>query len=178
MRSSKEVVSVDRLLENDDIDEETFLETSAALIEEVYERSLDWQEKVREEEDPRDVRKAARSAAKAKSTLEDLQMAYRTPHKGRNNNLNGSGVELMVKSNEAISFVNDIGTENFYDMKDPEEIGEGEFCVFEAAEDEYVTPGEVHSEMPDSYTEDMISMRNVSVEELPDFERYGAFPEI
>lgn len=171
-------MNIDRLLEGDDIDEETYIEASAALIDEVYDRSLDWQEKIREEEDPRKVRKAAQSAAKAASALEELQMAYRTPHKGRNNNLNGSGVELMVKSNEALSFVNDIGTRNFYDMKDPEEIGEGEFRVFEDVEDEYVTPGEVLSEMPDSYTEDMINTQDVSVEDLPDFERYGVVPEI
>ena len=178
MRSSKEVIEVNRLLEQDDIDEDTYVEASAALIEEVHERSLDWQEKVQEEENPRDVRKAARSAAKAANALENLQMAYRTPRKGRNNNLNGTGVELMVKSNHALSFVNDVGTENFYDMKDSEEIKDGEFCVLDAAEDDYVTPGEVLSEMPDSYTEDMVDLRDVSVDDLPDFERYGSVPEI
>ncbi len=139
---------------------------------------------VREEENPRDVRRKARQVAKVAKTLETLQEHYRTPHavsqspRGREK-FDGDDSEILVKSNLALSYVNDLGTSEFYEFDEPEDIDEGEFCVWNGADERYITPSEVLDEMPDNYTEGMLRLNfSGGLDELPDFEKYSTFPEI
>lgn len=174
-------LNLDRVLD-DGLAEEEYVAVSSTLIQKVYDKSLEWKDLVRQEEDPSDVKKKAEEVAIAANTLEKVQRNYRAPTpvehgSDRRENFDGADSELLLQSNKAVSYAQDLGTKEFYDFQDPQEIDEGAFCVLD--ESEYVTPGKVLEEMPHSYTEDMLRVDfSEEPKDLPEFEDYTTLPEL
>lgn len=84
----------------------------------------DWKQSVRDELEPDTV---DRKAVKLKYLAEKLDELYQE-HRLQSNDFGRSPESMYLKANDVITYVNELGTSEFYDTA---EIQEGDFCLIQ-----------------------------------------------
>ncbi|WP_414837469.1 hypothetical protein ACK3SF_04325 [Candidatus Nanosalina sp. VS9-1] len=117
-------IDADYVLE-EDLDSEEYREASEKLVDAAYRNITEWRMAVRDQRDVEEVDSLARDAAKTAYVIDRMNAEFFDGY----GKMSDAVMEAFNAGNRAWRFVNEAGTQMQYEMKDSEDIDEGEFVL-------------------------------------------------